>query len=94
MRGYYQGAHRHNVLLDAQVEYRQPIWNIFGAVAWIGVGQVQPNYPTLAFNGFHLDYGGGLRIRVDNKHNSNLRFDVGFGPGGIVGGIINFAEAF
>jgi hypothetical protein len=94
MRGYYEGAFRDNVLVDAQVEYRQHIWNIFGATAFFGVGQVGPTYSAISLNGFHLDYGGGLRIRVDTKHNTNLRFDFGFGPGGIQGAIINFAEAF
>jgi Omp85 superfamily domain len=94
MRGYYEGAFRDNVLVDAQVEYRQHVWNIFGATAFFGVGQVGPNYSAISLNGFHLDYGGGLRIRVDSKHNTNLRFDFGFGPGGIQGVIINFAEAF
>jgi hypothetical protein len=94
MRGYYEGAYRDNVLVDAQVEYRQHIWNIFGAVAWIGTGQVGPNYSALSLDGFHLSYGAGIRIRVDTKHNTNLRFDFGFGPGGINGTYINFAEAF
>ncbi len=94
MRGYYQGAYRDNILVDAQVEYRQHIWNIFGATAFFGVGQVGPTYSAFSLNGFHLDYGGGIRIRVDTKHNTNLRFDFGFGPGGIQGAIINFAEAF
>ena len=30
MRGYYEGAFRDKVLVDAQVEYRMPIWKIFG----------------------------------------------------------------
>jgi hypothetical protein len=94
MRGYYKGALRDRVLVDAQVEYRMPVWNIFGVTGWIGTGRVAPDYGSLSFDGFWLSYGGGLRIKVDSKHNTNLRFDFGFGPGGINGFYINFAEAF
>ena len=94
MRGYYQGAYRDKILVDGQVEYRAPIWNIFGAVAWIGTGRVASSYGDMSFDGFKLSYGGGIRIRVDSKNNTNLRLDFGFGPGGIQGAYFNFAEVF
>lgn len=94
MRGYYEGAIRDKVLVDAQVEYRMPVWNIFGVAGWIGTGRVADYYGHLQPNGFWLSYGGGLRIRVDTKHNTNLRFDCGFGPDGVKGFYIDFGEAF
>jgi outer membrane protein assembly factor BamA len=94
MRGYYEGAFRDNVLLDAQLEYRMPVWKIFGAVGWIGTGRVAPEYSALSLDGFKVSYGGGVRIRVDSKNNTNLRIDFGFGPGGLKGTYLNFAEAF
>lgn len=94
MRGYYQGAIRDKVLVDCQVEYRMPVWNIFGVTGFIGTGRVAPNYSELSLDGFHLAYGGGIRIRVDSKNNTNLRFDMGFGPHNVSGFYINFAEAF
>lgn len=94
MRGYYEGGLRDNVLVDAQVELRLHIWNIFGIVGWFGVGQVQNSYSQIAMDQFHLSYGPGLRIRVDTKHDTNLRFDFGFGPGGVQGFYVNFGEAF
>jgi Omp85 superfamily domain len=94
MRGYYEGGLRDNVLVDAQVELRLHIWNIFGIVGWFGVGQVQNSYSQVAMDQFHLSYGPGLRIKVDSKHDTNLRFDFGFGPAGIQGFYINFGEAF
>jgi hypothetical protein len=94
MRGYYEGAYRDKTLIDGQIEYRMPVWNIFGVVAWMGLGRVAPSYAQMSWTGIHLSYGGGLRIRVDSKHNTNMRFDMGFGPGGIKGFYINFAEAF
>jgi hypothetical protein len=94
MRGYYQGAYRDKVLVDAQLEYRAPVWNIFGVVGWIGTGRVADKYSNLSLDGWKLSYGGGLRIRVDTKHNTNLRLDFGFGPNGIKGTYFSFAEAF
>ena len=94
MRGYYQGGLRDNVLVDAQIELRIPIWNIFGVVGWFGVGQVQNSYSQVALDQFHLSYGPGLRIMVDSKHQTNLRFDFGFGPNGVQGFYVNFGEAF
>jgi outer membrane protein assembly factor BamA len=94
MRGYYEGAIRDKVLIDAQVEYRVPIWNIFGLAAWVGTGRVAESYSKMNIDGFRLSYGAGLRIRVDSKNNANMRFDFGFGPNGIKGAYINFAEAF
>ncbi|GAO41115.1 BamA/TamA family outer membrane protein [Flavihumibacter petaseus] len=94
MRGYYEGAYRDNVLVDAQVEYRMPVWKIFGVAAWIATGRVGKDYGDMSLDGFHLSYGGGIRIKVDSKNNTNMRFDFGFGPHGISGTYINFAEAF
>jgi hypothetical protein len=71
-----------------------PVWSILGVVAWVGTGRVAENYADLALSGFRISYGAGLRVRVDSKNNINLRMDWGFGPDGINGFYINFAEAF
>jgi len=94
MRGYYLGAYRDHVLVDAQTEYRLPVWKIIGLVGFAGVGRVAPKYDELALDGFHFSYGAGLRLKVDSKNNINVRFDFGFGPDGINGSYINFTEAF
>jgi len=94
MRGYYKGALRDNVLVDGQMEYRMPVWKMFGVTGFIGTGRVSHSYSDLSLDGFWLSYGAGLRIRVDTKHNTNLRLDWGFGPNGVNGFYINFAEAF
>jgi outer membrane protein assembly factor BamA len=95
MRGYYEGAIRDYILVDGQIEYRLPIWKIFGIVGWVGTGRVASSYSEFMFKDFWVSYGGGIRIKVDSKHNTNLRFDYGFGSEkGINGFVINFAEAF
>jgi outer membrane protein assembly factor BamA len=94
MRGYYEGALRDKTLVDCQAEYRMPVWKMLGFTTWIGTGRVANNYSNLALDGFWISYGVGIRIKVDSKHNTNLRFDFGFGNDGIDGTYINFAEAF
>ena len=93
MRGYYKGALRDKVLFDTQVEYRMPIWNIFGLATWVATGRVADSYGDMSLDGFWLSYGGGIRIRVDSENNTNLRFDMGFGPNGVSGFYFNFAAA-
>jgi outer membrane protein assembly factor BamA len=94
MRGYYQGAYRDKVLVDGQVEYRMPVWKIFGVTGWMGTGRVASAYDNLTLDNWKLSYGIGIRIKVDSKNNTNMRLDFGFGPHGISGTYINFAEAF
>jgi outer membrane protein assembly factor BamA len=94
MRGYYQGAYRDKVLVDGQVEYRMPVWKIFGVTGWMGTGRVASAYDDLTLDNWKLSYGFGIRIKVDSKNNTNMRLDFGFGPHGISGTYINFAEAF
>ncbi|MBP6335106.1 MAG: BamA/TamA family outer membrane protein, partial [Bacteroidia bacterium] len=94
MRGYYKGALRDQVLVDGQIEYRMPVWKIFGLTSWIATGRVASSYHSLNMDGLWLSYGGGFRVKVDSKSNVNLRVDFGFGPNGISGVYLNFAEAF
>ena len=94
MRGYYKGALRDKVLFDTQVEFRMPVWNIFGITTWVATGRVADSYKNMSLNGLWLSYGGGIRIRVDSENNANLRLDMGFGPNGVSGFYFNFAEAF
>lgn len=94
MRGYYQGALRDKTLLDGQIEYRMPVWKMFGVTGWVGTGRVADKYSNMAFDGFWFNYGVGLRIKVDSESNTNMRMDFGFGPDGINGFYLNFSEAF
>lgn len=94
MRGYYKGALRDKVIGDAQVEYRMPIWAIFGVTAFASAGRVALDYKSFDLN--ELRYGGGLGLRVmlDKKNQSNLRFDFGYGHGDARTFSIGFTEAF
>ena len=87
MRGYYPGRFRDNNLVEAQAELRQHIYGRLGVAAFAGAANV---FPSLAgFNWSHTlpNYGGGVRIQVDD--NTRLRIDAGFGrhSWGIVGAL-------
>lgn len=91
MRGYYSGRYIDNNLITTQVEIRQHLGKRLGCAAWVGTGTVFPSWGQFRVKDLLPNYGLGLRVEV--KHNVNLRIDYGFGrrTGGIV---IEFAEAF
>ena len=94
MRGYYKGALRDQVLIDAQVEYRMPIWKIFGITGFLSTGRVAADYQSLDLADLRYAGGIGLRIMVDKKNKANLRFDLGYGERGATTFSIGFTEAF
>jgi outer membrane protein assembly factor BamA len=94
MRGYYLGAIRDKVMAFAQVEYRMPVWKIFGVVAFAGAGRVAEKYNGMHFDGLWYSGGFGLRVMVDSKHKANIRFDFGYGEKGSRTLAIGFTEAF
>jgi hypothetical protein len=93
MRGTYRGRFRDLVALDSQIELRFPIYWIFGGVVFNGLGQVASAYNQVRIESFHYNYGLGLRVKVDSKHDINLRFDYGISNDQKIFAI-NFAEAF
>ena len=78
MRGIYIGRYRDHTLIDGQVELRFPIAWIFGGTVFGGLGEVSPDYGSYTWNGIHWSGGAGIRLMVDSRHKTNLRFDVGF----------------
>ena len=53
-------ALRNKVLVDGQVEYRMPLWNIFGVTAWAATGRLADKFSNLSIDGFWLSFGGGV----------------------------------
>ncbi len=94
MRGYYLGAIRDKVIADTQIEYRMPVWSIFGVTAFASAGRVADTYSKMNLNNLWYAAGFGLRIMVDSTNKANLRFDFGYGMDGSRTIIIGFAEAF
>ncbi len=93
MRGTYRGRYRDHVLLDSQLEFRFPIYWVFGGVVFNSIGQVAPSYRDLSFGSFHYNYGFGLRLQIDSKNDINLRFDYAISSDQSFF-LINFGEAF
>ena len=91
MRGYYAGRYIDNNQISTQLELRQHIYQRVGYVAWVGGGTVFPSFDKMQLKNVLTNYGLGLRIEF--KHNVNIRVDYGFGKdtGGFV---FQFAEAF
>lgn len=91
MRGYYGGRYIDCNMVAAQLELRQHIYSRLGCVGWIGGGTVFPDMKGLRWKNMLPNYGLGLRIEF--KHNVNLRIDYGFGKE-TAGVVFQFAEAF
>ena len=91
MLGYYAGRYMDCNQIVAQLELRQHIYSRIGCVAWIGGGTVFPSFKELKLKYILPNYGLGLRIEF--KHNVNVRIDYGFGKD-TAGFVFQFAEAF
>ncbi len=94
MRGYYLGAIRDKTLADFQIEYRMPVWSIFGITAFAGAGRVAEKYSEMSFSDLWYSAGFGLRIMVDSENKANLRIDFGYGEEKARAVVIGFTEAF
>jgi len=82
MRGYREGRFVDRDLLATQVEYRKTFKNTpFGAVAFLGMGNVYRNLDEFQFKSLKPNYGLGLRFKLDELENLNIRLDWGFGRG-------------
>lgn len=91
MRGYYAGRYIDCSQIAAQLELRQQIYGRIGCVAWAGGGTVFPSLDKFKLKNILPNYGLGLRVEF--KHNVNLRIDYGFGKE-TAGFVFQFAEAF
>jgi outer membrane translocation and assembly module TamA len=94
MRGHFQGRYRDRHILAGQVEYRFPIWWRFIGVAFVGVGEVAPEFSAFTLRGLKYSMGGGLRFTLDAKERINIRFDYGYGLHRNHGFYFGISEAF
>lgn len=97
MRGFQQNRFRGDKIYLAQSEYRFPIWKHYlqGAV-FLELGEVAEYEKS--FQGFVVDYGGGLRIGLPPNYDMKLRCDFGTGKDQQgkrnYNAIISFLQAF
>jgi hypothetical protein len=96
-RGLYTGRFRDLHLVGTQGEVRQHIvWRV-GVVGFAGASVVGDDLAALMQNPWRPSVGGGLRVRVDDQDDINLRLDLAWaddGEGGAIGFYAGFGEAF
>jgi hypothetical protein len=93
-RGIEQNRYRGQSLWYTEAEYRRSITHngLLGFVLFANVTTVnEPN--TRQFNYFHPAGGGGLRIKLNKKSNTNMAIDYGFSKG-YSSLRVNLGEAF
>ncbi|MBU2019869.1 MAG: BamA/TamA family outer membrane protein [Bacteroidetes bacterium] len=78
LRGQFEGEFRDKNTWQTQIEFRQEFFKNWGAVAFIGVGWVAPNWNSWRMDQVKEGYGLGLRYKLNKKEHINLRLDVGF----------------
>jgi outer membrane protein assembly factor BamA len=93
MRGFYSGRYRDKVLGATQFEYRRQITDDWGAVAFVGLGNVTDELKHFDFRDIKNSIGVGARYMLDKKDRMNLRMDAGMGNGNL-NFYIAIAEAF
>ncbi|MFQ6046932.1 MAG: BamA/TamA family outer membrane protein [Gemmatimonadales bacterium] len=93
LRGYFAGRYRDRNLLAFQGEYRLPLWWRFGAVGFLGVGQVARDVRDFGPGDFWTSGGVGLRFLLSPEEGLNLRADFGIGQSS-TGLYLTMAEAF
>ncbi len=82
MRGYQEGRFVDRDMLASQVEYRKRFNDLrWGAVVFLGAGDVYNNVDEFQFKNLKPNYGVGLRWMLDKSENLNIRVDWGFGNG-------------
>jgi outer membrane protein assembly factor BamA len=93
MRGYKSGTLRDRNYIAGQVEFRTHAGRRFGAVAFLGAGDVANEVGDFKLGELEYSYGVGLRYIFNKKEGINLRADLGFGEN-TNGFYISVEEAF
>jgi hypothetical protein len=93
IRGFKAGEYQDNILLATQVEYRLQILAWLGAVAFFGIGEVEPNLESLTFKDLLPAGGIGARLTVAPANHVNARVDVAFSREGVTL-YLSIGEAF
>ncbi|MBR1996516.1 MAG: BamA/TamA family outer membrane protein [Paludibacteraceae bacterium] len=74
LRGVNSDMFRDDIMMALQAELRIPIWSIFRATVFAGIGDVY-DYHNWHWSVPKVGYGVGLRAAI-NKAKVNIRFDI------------------
>lgn len=91
LRGYQMGSYRDRFLVAAQTEYRHRFTSRIGAVGFVGVGSVSPDF--LGWEKSLWSVGAGFRWTIASKNKINLRVDIARGRDETIY-YVGVAEAF
>lgn len=94
MRGFFRGRYVDRALVLGQLEYRMPVWDRFGAAAFVGIGAIAESMRELDLGGLRVAGGFGLRFAIDPKDHVNVRLDVAHANDGSTNVYFTLGEAF
>ena len=81
LRGYAANRYRDHHFVGSQAELRMPLYKRFGAVAFVGLGEVFREPSDVRLDLLKYSFGGGLRYSMNKKERINIRLDYGIGRG-------------
>ena len=79
LRGYTAGQYRDGAMVAAQAEWRSELWWRFGATAFVGAGEVSPDFTSLTWKDVVPGSGVGVRFILAKRNHVNLRVDYAWG---------------
>lgn len=96
LRGFDDFRWRDRLAFFAQAEYRWQTWDKIGFVFFAGAGDVAASLDEVQLNTMKFSVGTGLRLKIVESENLNVRIDygVGLGRGHDRGVYLGIAEAF
>lgn len=94
-RGFIQGRYRGTKMVYLESEYRFGITanGLLGGAVFVNE-EFFSSFPGSRLEAFQTGFGGGLRIKLNKKSNTNLAIDYGFGTQGSKGFFITVGELF
>ena len=82
LRGYAGGRYRDKTMFSTQAEFRLPVYDRFGVVAFGGLGAVAPSFSAVAMDRLLPAGGAGLRYLVFVAYRVRIGADVAWGRNG------------
>jgi hypothetical protein len=81
LRGFQEGRFRDRFAYFTQVEYRWQALKSIGFVFYGGAGDVANREQDLRLENLKYSLGTGIRVKIVEEENLNIRFDYAFGFG-------------
>ena len=79
LRGYVVGQYRDKAMYAVQAEYRRPLFDRFGFVAFAGVGSIAKSFGSFNSDDLLPSVGAGVRYMASRKYRVNVSMDYAVG---------------